>query len=298
MEQQAVHGLAVGSIYALLAVGLTFMSGAHRSLFVAYGGLYALGGYVAWWAIRASQPIWLTLGLAAFLCTAVGFGLSWGLHGHRKRLSERSCLLVGLGGLICVEEICRLVAGSYHRKVMATDSYQIHHIGPLMVSDRHWLVFGVTFAILMTLHGFLSTIRLGRTVGTFVQQDANVAVTRGPPRRLELVTCGIGAALGGVSGVLGGLYFNEVYPAMGTMMTHKMIALVLLGAWGKWQGAVLMAFAFAMFEEVGVPALRLQLPADLGLLIGLALVGMLRPRGDRKQGMPGTAEVDSGQAPV
>jgi branched-chain amino acid transport system permease protein len=284
MEQQAVHGLAVGSIYALLAVGLTFMYGAHRSLYMAYGGFYTLGGYVAWWTIRSSQTIWLALGLTVCLCIAAGLVLFWGLRGHWKRLSERSFLLFGLGGLICLEEICRLVAGSYRRKVMAIDSHQIYHIGPLMVSDRHWLVFGVTFAILMTLHGFLSTVRLGRTVHTFVQQDARAAVASGPQRWLGLVTCGIGAALGGVGGVLGGLYFNDVHPAMGTTITHKMLALVLLGTLGKWHRALFMAFAFAMFEEVAVPALRIPVPADLGLLMGLALVGMLSPRWGGKDG--------------
>lgn len=274
MGQQALHSLAVGSIYALLAMGLTFMYGAHRSLYLAYGGLYALGGYVAWWAIRSSHTVWVALSLAVLLCPVVGFLLSWGVWTHGTRASERSHLLFGLGGLICLEELLRLLAGPHRRKVMALDSHQFQHLGPLMVSDRHWVVFGVTFVVLMALHGFLSTSRLGRAVQTFVQQDAGAAMRRERRAWLGGVACGVGSALAGVGGVLGGLYLNDVHPAMGTVITHKLLALVLIGTLGRWQEAVLMAFAYAVFEEVFVPAWQLPIPADVGLLVVLAVVGM------------------------
>ena len=135
MGQHAIHSLALGSIYALLAVGLTFMYGAQRSLAIAYGGLYAVGGYVAWWTVRSNRPLWVALGLAVLLCTLVGVLLHWGVRIARAHTAERSTLLGGLGGLICLGEVCRWVIGPYHMKVIAVDSHQIHYLGPLMVTD-------------------------------------------------------------------------------------------------------------------------------------------------------------------
>jgi branched-subunit amino acid ABC-type transport system permease component len=76
--QQVIHSLALGSIYALVAVGFTFMSTAQRSLSVAYGSLYAMGGYVTWWTMRTTHTVWMALSIAVLLCTVVGMGLRWG----------------------------------------------------------------------------------------------------------------------------------------------------------------------------------------------------------------------------
>ena len=151
MGQHAIHSLALGSIYALLAVGLTFMYGAQRSLAIGYGGLYAVGSYVAWWTVRSNRPLWVALGLAVLLCTLVGVLLHWGVRIARAHTAERSTLLGGLGGLICLGEVCRWVIGPYHMKVIAVDSHRIHHLGPLMVTDMHWLVFGCVFALFVSV---------------------------------------------------------------------------------------------------------------------------------------------------
>ena len=277
MGQHAVHSLALGSIYALLAVGLTFMYAAHRSLYLAYGGLYALGGYVTWWAIRYDYTVWGALGLAIVGCTLAGC-LSHGLFRVvRSGASEVSWLLVGLGLLICLQESYRLGIGPYRFKVIAIDSHQIHNIGPLMLTDVHWFVFGGAFALFTIIQGFLSTSQFGRTLHTFLQEGP-VRHSESHTRWLEVFASGLGGALAGVSGVLGVLYLNEVYPDMGTMVTHKILALVLIGVLGNLRGAVLAAFALAFIEGVLLPATNLPIPPEAILLICLALAGVLYPQ--------------------
>lgn len=282
MGQQALHSLTLGSIYALLVVGCTFLYGAHRVLYLAYGGLYALGGYVTWWAVRANYTIWGAFGLAIVLCALAGVLSHWLLRTGFQRVSETSHLLAGLGLLVCMEELYRLGIGPHRLKVIAIDSHQVHTLGPLMVTDIHWIVFGGTFALFTMVQGFLRTSRSGRGIYALLQGTAGASCAHRPPRGLQGVTSGLGAALAGVSGVLAGLYLNDVYPSMGTVITHKILALVLIGTLGSLRGAILAAYALALIEGVLLPATRLPIPSEVVLLVALALISGLSHRGGQR----------------
>ena len=279
MEQQAIHSLSLGSIYALLAAGLTLVYAAQRSLYLAYGALYAMGGYVVWWTMRSNRPIGLALALAVLLCAALGVGLIGWWRWVCARRPLQVSLLHGLGILILTEEAWRLLIGPYHRKVIAIDSHQIHQVGPLMFSDMHWLVFGCAFACLIALRGFLTTRRSGLALGALLEgkgvegeDDERLAGIRAA--WLRLLACAVGAALAGVSGVLAGLYLNDVHPAMGVNMTHKIISFALIGSLGSLRGAVLTAYGLALAEGILLPALRLPLPSEGVLLLALLLASL------------------------
>jgi branched-subunit amino acid ABC-type transport system permease component len=93
---------------------------------------------------------------------------------------------------------------------------------------------------------------------------------------LRLVACGLGAALAGVGGVLTGLYLNDVHPAMGTHITHRVVGLVLIGTLGSLRGALLMAFAWALLEGTFFSATRVWVPPEASLLLALALASVLQ----------------------
>jgi branched-subunit amino acid ABC-type transport system permease component len=273
--QQTIHSLALGSIYTLLAAGFTLMSTAHRCLYLAYGGLYTLGGYITWWAIRHDYSVWEALGFAAIACTLLGW-LSYGLfHTVLLRASGVARLLTGLGLLLCSQAGYRSGIGPYHFKIIAFDSHQIHHIGPLMLTDAHWFVFGGAFVIFTALQGFLHASKSGRLL--------DIQMRHGPchfaPAEMSWqwgVASGIGAALAGIAGVLGGVYLNEVYPAMGTMITHKVMAIVLIGAFGNLHSVVLTSFSLAVIAGVLLPATNLPIPLEAILIVGLAVASVVR----------------------
>jgi branched-chain amino acid transport system permease protein len=278
MGQQTIHSLAIGSIYALLAVGLNFMSVAHRSLYLVYGGLYALSGYVTWWVVRSQRPLWVAFGSAIILSALLGMLSYWSMRLRVPHGSETSRLLGGLGLLIGLTELYRLGISSYRMKVIAIDSHHIAHIGPLMVTDAHWLVFGSTFTLFIAVQGFLTTSRLGRALRAFVDEPYTAMHGGTQAVSLRLWACGLGAALVGMGGVLAGLYLNDVYPAMGIAMTHKVLALMLIGTLACLRGAVLAAFALALLEGLVLPVIYRPLLSDAMLLVTLAVVSWVGPQ--------------------
>ncbi len=273
MAQHAIHALALGCLYALLAVGLAFLSHVQRSLYLAYGGLYLVGGYVTWWTLRTSYPVWMALILAPLLCAVSGLGLIAIERMIRVRRCERSQLLWGLGVLICSMEIYRLIMVMYHRKVIAIDSHQIHHLGPLMLSDMHWIVFGCAFGCGAWLHGFLTTSRPGLTLQAVLEGRDEPQGWRGVDPRLFVGM--IGASLAGLGGSLAALYLNDVHPEMGLRSMHKLLCLVMIGGLGHVRGAVLVAFGLAGVEDLVAPkTLDLSLPPELYLLLALWVVSL------------------------
>jgi branched-subunit amino acid ABC-type transport system permease component len=166
-------------------------------------------------------------------------------------------------------------------KVIAMNSYQVAHIGPLMVTDMHWLVFGSAFVLYTAMQGFLTSSQSGRTVQACLDRQHTVLEAEMPAGSIRLWACGLGSALAGMGGGLAGLYLNDVDPTMGMAVTHKILALVLIGTLGCLRGAVLTAFALALIEGLVLPILYRPLLADAVLLMALAVASCISPRARR-----------------
>ena len=165
------------------------MSVAHRSLYLVYGGLYALGGYVTWWVVRSQRPLWVAFGECGYsLCPPWYAQLLEHASAGSTRLRNVSAPRWFRAAHRSYRAY-RLGISSYRMKVIAIDGHHIAHIGPLMVTDAHWLVFGSTFALFIAVQGFLTTSRLGRALRAFV--DEPYTAMHGGTRQYP---CGCGPA--------------------------------------------------------------------------------------------------------
>lgn len=93
-----------------------------------------------------------------------------------------------------------------------------------------------------------------------------------------MLTSFLAAALGGVAGVLIGLYSNAIYPLMGQPILHKGIAVIILGGMGDIRGAVIggIFLGFAEVLSVAYIGSSMRDAVAFGLLF---LVLLLRPKG-------------------
>ena len=286
MAQHAIHALALGCLYALFATGLVFLSRAQRSWHLAYGGLHLIGAYAAWWTLRSSYPVWMALVLAPLCCALCALALIGVERLARRPRSERAQLLWGLGLLLCSMELCRFMMGPHHRKLLAIDSRQIYHMGPLMLTDMHWLLFGCAFGCGVCLHGLMTTSRAGAALQTLLRG-------REAPASQRIVepswfAAAIGACLAGLGGSLAALHLNDAHPELGLRAMHKLLCVVMIGGLGHVRGAVLAAFALAGLEGLIAPmTIELPLPVESYLLVALvAASGWRRPSTRRTTPFP------------
>ena len=111
-----VQGLIQGSIYALIAVGLTLVYGLLRILHVAHAGLFTLGGYLGILVTNATGSLALALFVAMLVVGVVGMGIYRFAYQPILQHPPYVALIASIGLYIATEEILRIVFGPYSMK--------------------------------------------------------------------------------------------------------------------------------------------------------------------------------------
>ncbi len=274
-----VQGLVQGSIYALIAVGLTLVYGLLRILHVAHAGLFTLGGYLG--VLVTNQTGSLPLALAVAM-TAVGL---LGIVIYRlcyKPILQRPpyvALIASIGLFIAMEEIFRLVFGPFG----------ISYLDPPL--SESVLLAGISLrqAEVATMLGALVLIgglallaggtRLGtawRATVTDPQMAQSFGIDIDKVRNLNFF---IGSALAAAAGVMVALLNNLVEPTMGSVPSYKALAIIVLGGLGDVRGTLIAALALGVIEAFGTIYLGSLLDRDAIAFAFLILVLMWRPAG-------------------
>lgn len=277
--QQLVNGLTVGSLYALMALGLTMVYGVLRVLHIAHAAVFTLGAYGGLWAFRATGSFWLAL--AAAMASAVLAGLAmerwvyWPLLGK----PPIATLIASIGVFIGLEEVFRIVAGPQPYSLDVPLLLPDVRVGPVLVTAPQLLVIAVTIALLGALWLFITRTSLGLALRA-TSQDRDMAAACGMNvRRVVMLNFALGSALAGAAGVLVGIYYNSVSPTMGGVTGYKGLAIIVLGGMGSIPGTVLGGLLVGVVETILISLVDFALPRDAWAFLAMIAVFLFRPQG-------------------
>lgn len=273
------QGLVQGSIYALIALGLTLVYGLLRILHVAHAALFTLGGYMG--VLVTNQTG--SLGLAILVAMAVA-----GLGGV---LMYRFCyepilhqppfvpLIASIGLFIASEEIYRLVFGAYGLSYANPPLQGQVAIGPLSFKQAELAVMVGGAIVIGVLALLQSRTRLGIACQATVT-DPQMAESFGINlKTVRYVNFFVGSALAGAAGVMVALLNNLVEPTMGSVPSYKALAIIVLGGLGSVPGTLLAALTLGVVESFGTIYLGKLLDRNAIAFAFLILVLMVRPQG-------------------
>lgn len=274
------QGLIQGSIYALVALGLTLVYGLLRILHVAHAALFTLGGYVGVLVCNASGS--LTLG---FLCAALisGFGgvIMFRLA-YQPLLKQPPyvALIASIGLFIASEEAFRIVFGaqgfSFTEPAL---QQQIAIGGGLQFKLAELLVMLSTAVIIGILAWLQSRTRVGIACQATVS-DPQMAESFGISlRHVRDINFFVGSALAGFAGVWVALLNNLVEPTMGSVPSYKALAIIVLGGLGSVPGTLAAALLLGVIESFGTIYLGDLLDRNAIAFAFLIAVLMVRPQG-------------------
>ena len=238
--QAGINGVLIGSIYGLIAYGLTLIFGIMRVINFAHASLLML-------AMMASYHLTL-LGMDPFLSILV-LGPVFFCFGYvlQRTLIERvfkmeagvreplSALLVTAGLLVLIENLVLLVVGPGYRTAVTIYTGQTFKVAGLILK-LPW-VYGFLAAILsyLALSSFLRWTRLGQAIRA-TGQDRDVARLMGINHyHIYGIAFGIGMALLAVSGAIL-MPFYYVHPAVGNVFGTNSFIVVILGGLGSVPG--------------------------------------------------------------
>ncbi len=277
--QQLANGIAIGSVYALISLGLTMVYGILRILHVAHAGIYALGAYIGCFAFRWIGSFWLSLFVGMAGAALAGYLVERFLYTPLLHLPRIAPLIVSIGLFTAMEEAFRIVAGPHTLTYNARLGLGDLSIGRFHLTETQILILFVTLVTLLVLWAFLARTRTGLAMRACAQ-DAETASSFGVNVDAVIaLNFLVGSAMAGAAGVLIGVYDSQVWPTMGTIPAYKALAIVVLGGLGNIPGTVLAAIVVGLSETFFIGVLAVPFPRDAVAFMAMILVLMFKPYG-------------------
>jgi branched-chain amino acid transport system permease protein len=279
------NGVVYGSIYGLVAIGMTLIYGTMRILDMSQGSMVMIGSYVGWWAltthgVNAVFALALAFAVAFLFGTATELVSVQPLIGRRNEVDfEMVTFITTFAVAILLTNVALQHYGPFQKNVSPIVSGNLELLNGVSISYHELTMAGVSVALMAALGLFLARTRWGFAIRA-VAQDLDAARSLGVPvTRLYPVTMGLASALAGVGGVfLGALYFAS--PTAGDLPLLQALIVVVLGGLGSLSGTLYAAYLVGLIQafcevEIGT---TWTLPILYGAIL---LILIFRPYGLR-----------------
>lgn len=274
--QLTVTGLAMGMVYALVAMGLVLLIRAVGVMNFAQGDLLMAGAFITYaFTNQIQMPFFLLIPVSIVLFGLIGvifmYCVYWPL---RKASYPAATIIATMGASIVIREICSLIWGSVP---LVTKSIVpgVLKIGSLNLQYQYLIIIAVGAVLIYLVQLLFDKLYAGRVMQA-AAQDAYAANLLGIPVQLTIaVTYAIVVIVVGVGGYLVSPVFS-VSMTLGTLQLRAFAA-VILGGFGDIKGAIVGSFIVALIESYGT--LFTTTYKDVIVFGVLILILIFRPQG-------------------
>jgi neutral amino acid transport system permease protein len=275
--QLLINGIALGSIIAPAAVGLTLTYGILRLSNFAHGDFMTLGAYLAWVVNSAGVNVWLSIAIGmvgTILAMLLSDKLLW--QPMRKNRANTTTIMIASIGL-----------GLFLRNGIAffattkPQKYDLPLELPMQLAGLNIKYSTVITLVLSTLamvalHFLLQKTKIGKAMRA-VADDPDLAKVTGI--NVQQVVLWTWVITGALTALAGGLYgLESVRLNMGWYLTLPMFAAVILGGIGNPYGAIAGAFVIGLVQELSFPIVGADFKLAVALLV-MVLTLLFRPQG-------------------
>ena len=276
---QVVNGLVLGNLYALLAAGLALIFGVAHLINFAHGSVYMIGSYLGWlFLTQLGWPLWVALPAAMAGSALVGLVLERFAVRPFRKSARVAPLLATLGAGMILDNLAERIFTPNPRPFPAEVPADRFSVGGVSVGWLDLIILAATVASAVGLFLFLKKSKTGQALRA-TAQDSEAAQQMGVPvNRVNATAFALASALGGLAGVLVGLYYNTVSPAMGFQAGLKGFTACVLGGLGSVPGAMAGGLVLGVSESLGVAVFGSSARSLVAFALLLAAL-VLRPQG-------------------
>ncbi len=284
--QVFVWGVVVGSVYMLLATGLTLVFGVMKLINFAHGELMMIGAFLTFLLAHA-------LGLNPYLgvfvsMAAVGLlGIAIERIGFRpiRGTAKINEIFFSIALILILQNALARVFVPYFREyaqIRTPYANRVFDLGVVNVRYDFAVLLGLTWTIMVGLYLVLFHTRFGREMRGTSQNRVGSALMGINVERIDTITFGISAALAALAGSLYGI-INPFSPYGGTLPAIKAFAVIILGGLGSVRGAVVGGLLYGVVESFATFFLGGSWRDAIAFVL-LALVLLVRPEGLFREG--------------
>jgi branched-subunit amino acid ABC-type transport system permease component len=274
--------VVLGSLYGLVAIGMTLIYGILRVLDMSQGSMVMAGSFVGWWILTEA-------GLTPLLALTLAFVLTFLLGVATQLVSVQPFL--GRGGFdfemitfittfavaIVLQNVALEVFGARQKEVEPVVGGTLEIYRDVSLPYQSILMAAVSIALMGLLAVFLARSRWGMAIRAVAQDLDAARLMAVPVRRLFPLVMGLASALAGVAGVfLGGLFIAS--PTAGDLPLLFALIVVIFGGLGSLPGTIYAAYAIGLIQSTA--SVLLGTKWSLAILYAvILLVLVVRPHG-------------------
>ncbi len=276
---QILNGLAIGNVYAMLAIGFVLVFGVANLINFAQGSLFVVGGYLTYtFAVLLGLPLALAATIAVALTALLGLVIDRAFLRPLEKGPRIAPLLATLAIAVILDETIHLIWSPDTKPFPSPLARTTWQLGNAYISavDVLILVVGVGTIVALTL--FLNRTWIGRAMRA-TAMDPEAAQQMGVDvSAMRSLTFAIAGLVGGVGGVLVGFYYQSIWPTMGIPLGIKGFTAALLGGISSIPGAIVGGLLLGVFESLASGYLG-SIYRNLIAYTLLLLVLFFRPQG-------------------
>jgi len=275
--QQIVSGLTTGSLYVLLALGVSLLYRALEIVNFAYGETFMLGAFTGlilydWLHI----PFPITLILTMVISGLIGVLIEKIAYRRLYKKHHLILLLATVGVSVFIRSGATAVFGTVPQAFPSVFGEKPIMLGTLILIPQNLFILGVACVIAIILQIFLKG-NFGTAMRAAAQSKDAASLMGINIVSTTVATWGISSALGGVAGLLMSPIFF-VATTVGTSILIKGFAAAVLGGIGNLPGAIVGGLLLGIIENIGAFYISSTWKDGISFAVML-LVLMVRPAG-------------------
>ena len=250
VAQQAINGIVLGSLYVLVALGLTLVYGVLVQINFAHADFVTLGAFSAYFFMHAVGGGYLpSIGVALLVGAALGWLVNVAIFAPlRRKGNELLPLIATIGVSIMLQNVMLAWFGPVPYAFETTYSNQVFRISGTFFTLQSVIIIAVSSAAIALLYAFMKFTFLGKALRA-VSQDRETAGLMGiNPNQLIMLTFVLASALAGMAGAMLAPVL-VLTPFAGTSVIVKAFAIVIIGGFGNVEGTILAGLIVGLIES-------------------------------------------------
>jgi branched-chain amino acid transport system permease protein len=279
--QQAINGISLGSIYALIALGYTMVYGIIKLINFAHCDVYMIGAYIGYFCMISLKLGFLpSLLIAMAICTLLGIAIEKIAYKPLRNATRIAVLITAIGVSLFLEYGTMFFVKANVRSYPPMQGFmtETFQLGNIVITMQQIMILIITIILMILLQFIVKKTKIGKAMRA-VSLDTDAAELMGISVDTTIsFTFALGSALAGAAGVLVGVYYNSINPLMGVLPGLKAFVAAVFGGIGIIPGAMIGGY-FIGAVEVFVSGYGNSMYKDAVVFAILILILIVKPSG-------------------
>jgi len=277
--QQSINGVVFGSLYVLVALGLTLIYGVLVQINFAHADIVTIGAFAAYFFTAALGGNYIAgIGVALLVGAALGWLVNAAIFAPLRERSELLPLIATIGVSILLQNAMLLLLGPIPYAFDSPYSNEVIRLwGGTFITWQNLIIVIVSTLTIALLYAFMKWTFMGKALRAVAQDRETAGLVGINPGGLVMLTFVIASALAGMAGAMLGPVL-VLTPFAGTTVIVKAFAIVIIGGFGNVEGTIIAGLLVGVIESATTQLVNPGL-TDIVVFSLLLLTLAVRPTG-------------------